>query len=113
MYQRIVFGELSDFLVGLGGHVYDMTPTELLTLVPLGTLIVLFGIQPGLILTLVQGTVADTLQAVGTGSAIEVGPEVVLLAFAVLGIVLIARLAAALAGSRGGGEAALEGGAAS
>jgi NADH-quinone oxidoreductase subunit M len=113
MYQRVVFGELSDFLVGLGGHVYDMTPTELLTLVPLGTLIVLFGIQPGLILTLVQGTVVDTLQAVGSGSAIQVGPEVGLLALAVLGIVVIARLAAVLAGSRGGGEAALEGGAAS
>src|SRR5213083_1294396 len=31
MYQRVVFNEVSDFLVGLGGHVYDMTPTEILT----------------------------------------------------------------------------------
>jgi hypothetical protein len=112
MYQRVVFGELSDFLVGLGGHIYDMTPTEALTLVPLGTLIVLFGLQPGLILTLVQGTVTDTVRAAANGRAIAVGPEVVIIAIAFLGVLVIARIAAAVAGSRGGGEVALEGGAA-
>ena len=35
MYQRVVFGELSDFLAGLGDHLTDMTPVETLTLVPL------------------------------------------------------------------------------
>jgi NADH-quinone oxidoreductase subunit M len=112
MYQRVVFGELSDFLAGLGGHVYDMTPVELLTLVPLGTLIVLFGLQPGLILTLVQGTVEDTVQSAARGSAIPVGPEIVLVGLAVVGIVVLARVAAALAGMRGGREVVAEGGAA-
>ena len=57
MYGRIVFGEVSDFLKGLGDHLTDMTPVEILTLVPLGVLVVVFGIQPGLLLDLVQGTV--------------------------------------------------------
>ena len=43
MYGRIVFGEVSDFLEGLGDHLTDMTPVEILTLVPLGTLVVIFG----------------------------------------------------------------------
>ena len=60
MYQRIVFGEVSPFLESLGHHLTDMTPVEILTLVPLGALVVVFGVQPGLLLDLVQGTVADT-----------------------------------------------------
>ncbi len=40
MYGRVVFGELSDFLDRLGDHLTDMTPVEILTLVPLGTLVV-------------------------------------------------------------------------
>jgi hypothetical protein len=89
-----------------------MTPTEALTLVPLGTLIVVFGIQPGLILTLVQGSVNDTLHAAGQGAAIPVAPEVVIVALAALAVLVAARVVAALAGSRGGPEVALEGGAA-
>ena len=46
---------MSDFLAGLGDHLTDMTPVEILTLVPLATLIVVFGIQPGLLLDLVAG----------------------------------------------------------
>jgi NADH-quinone oxidoreductase subunit M len=112
MYQRVVFGEVSDFLVGLGGHLYDMTPVEALTLIPLGTLIVLFGLQPGLILDLVQGTVRETVEAASIGAPIAVGPEVVLVAVAGVGVLVLARIAAALAGSRGGGEVVAEGGAA-
>jgi NADH-quinone oxidoreductase subunit M len=110
MYQRVVFGELSDFLAGLGGHVYDMTPVELLTLVPLGTLIVLFGLQPGLILTLVQGTVDDTVRSAARGTAIPVGPEVVIIGLAVIGVVVLSRVATALAGMRDGREVVAEGG---
>mgnify|MGYP003694286631 CR=1 FL=1 len=40
MFERIVFGEVSDFLAGLGDHLTDMTPVEILTLVPLGALVV-------------------------------------------------------------------------
>ncbi|MDP2349798.1 MAG: NADH-quinone oxidoreductase subunit M, partial [Chloroflexota bacterium] len=53
MFQRVAFGELSDFLKGLGGHLTDMRPVEMLTLVPLGALVVVFGLFPGLILDLV------------------------------------------------------------
>jgi hypothetical protein len=73
---------------------------------------VLFGVQPGLILTLVQGTVDETVQAAAHGTAIPVGPEVVVLALVVVGVVVLARVAAALAGSRGGREVVAEGGAA-
>ena len=61
MYGRIVFGEVSDFLASLGDHLTDMTPVEILTLVPLGTLVVVFGLQPGLLLNLFSSTVTDTL----------------------------------------------------
>jgi NADH-quinone oxidoreductase subunit M len=70
MFQRIFTGELSEFLAGLGDHLTDVRPTELLTLVPLGALIVVFGLFPGLILTLVQGTVDTVLASVGNGQAI-------------------------------------------
>jgi NADH-quinone oxidoreductase subunit M len=57
MFQRVFFGELSDFLKGIGHHLEDLRPVETLTLVPLGALVVIFGLFPGLLLTLVQGTV--------------------------------------------------------
>jgi NADH-quinone oxidoreductase subunit M len=57
MYQRVFFGEVSDFLKGVGHHLQDLRPVETLTLVPLGALVVIFGLFPGLLLTLVQGTV--------------------------------------------------------
>jgi NADH-quinone oxidoreductase subunit M len=87
MYQRVVFGEVSDFLENLGGHLTDITPIEILTLVPLGVLIVAFGVQPGLLLTLVQGSVGDYLASAQTGQAITLGPEVV-----IIGLVLIVLL---------------------
>ena len=68
MYGRIVFGEVSDFLKGLGDHLTDMTPVEILTLVPLGVLVVVFGIQPGLLLDLVQGTVDRDARRCRTGA---------------------------------------------
>ena len=77
MYGRVVFGELSDFLDRLGDHLTDMTPVEILTLVPLGTLVVIFGIQPGLLLNLVTTTVNETLGAVQPSSPIEIPASVV------------------------------------
>jgi NADH-quinone oxidoreductase subunit M len=73
MYQRVVFGELSEFLTGLGSHLTDMTRTEALTLVPLGALVVILGLFPGLVLGLVAGPVSDTLAAVGHGAPVAVG----------------------------------------
>ena len=61
MFGRVVFGEVSGFLEGLGHHLTDMTATEVLTLVPLGALVVAFGIQPGLLLELFPDTVDQTL----------------------------------------------------
>jgi NADH-quinone oxidoreductase subunit M len=96
MYQRVVFGEVSEFLTGLGHHLTDMTPTELLTLVPLGTLIVVFGLQPGLLLDLVQGSVRETLEAAEAGSPIPVGAEVVLIGVGVVVLAVVARVVFAL-----------------
>jgi NADH-quinone oxidoreductase subunit M len=65
MYQRVVFGELSDFLKGLGSHLTDMTRVEVLTLTPLIALTIAFGIFPNLLLDLFGPPVESFLQAVG------------------------------------------------
>ena len=67
MFQRVAFGELSDFLKGLGGHLTDMRPVEAMTLVPLGALIVILGLFPGLILGIIGQSVDSTLAAVQPG----------------------------------------------
>ena len=54
-----------------------MTPVEILTLVPLGVLVVVFGIQPGLLLDLVQGTVVATLAESRPATSIAIPAEVV------------------------------------
>jgi len=90
MFQRIVFGELSDFLAGLGNHLTDIEPIEILTLAPLGALVVVFGIQPGLVLNLIGSTVTETLTAVQPAPAIVIPTEVVL---TVVGLVVIGVLA--------------------
>jgi NADH-quinone oxidoreductase subunit M len=89
MYQRIVFGELSDFLAGLGDHLTDISPIEILTLAPLGGLVVIFGIQPGLLLDMMGGTVRETLGAVQPVAPIVIpgGVVVGLVAAAIVGIV--------------------------
>ncbi|HEY6057108.1 MAG TPA: NADH-quinone oxidoreductase subunit M [Candidatus Limnocylindrales bacterium] len=71
MFQRVVFGDLSEFLRGLGHHLVDMRPVETLTLVPLGTLVVVFGLFPGLVLGLVGGSIDAVLRDVGTGTALN------------------------------------------
>jgi NADH-quinone oxidoreductase subunit M len=88
MYQRLIFGEVSDFLAGLGDRLTDMTPVEILTLVPLATLVVIFGIQPGLLLNLVPGTVTATLASVEPSSPIAI-PTTVVAAFLIAVLVLI------------------------
>ena len=73
MFQRVVFGELSDFLKGLGSHLTDMKPVEALTLVPLGVLVVVFGLFPGLLLDLIQGSVTTALAAVAGAAPVAMG----------------------------------------
>jgi NADH-quinone oxidoreductase subunit M len=93
MYGRIVFGEVSAFLEGLGHHLTDMTPVEILTLAPLGALVVIFGIQPGLLLNLVKGTVDATLRAVEPSSPIGIPDSVVVGLIVLLLVLVVARIA--------------------
>jgi NADH-quinone oxidoreductase subunit M len=72
MYQRMFFGELSEFFQHHIKELVDLKPVEVLTLVPLGVLVVIFGIFPGLILTIVQGTVNDMMQGAAQATAIHV-----------------------------------------
>jgi NADH-quinone oxidoreductase subunit M len=58
MYQRVFTGSLSPFLKGLGSHLTDVTPTEILTLAPLAALIVVFGVVP----TLLTSSFAQSVQ---------------------------------------------------
>jgi NADH-quinone oxidoreductase subunit M len=113
MYGRVVFGEVSDFIVGLGGHITDMTPVEILTLVPLATLIVVFGLQPGLLLTLVQGSVVDTIGAVRDGVPLPIGTEVAVIGLGLIIVLVVARTISAAMSSRSEGTGVMtEGGAA-
>jgi NADH-quinone oxidoreductase subunit M len=73
MYQRVVFGELSEFLASLGQHLTDVTRVELLTLTPLVTLTLLFGLFPGLILDLVNHPVDQILAGLAQSAAVAVG----------------------------------------
>jgi NADH-quinone oxidoreductase subunit M len=65
MYQRVVFGDLSEFLKGLGHHLTDMTRVEVATLAPLVVLAIGFGLFPGLLLELWQKPVTEILGAIG------------------------------------------------
>jgi len=49
MYQRVFTGPLSPFLKGLGSHLTDVAPTEILTLAPLAAMIVVFGVMPSIL----------------------------------------------------------------
>jgi len=92
MFQRIVFGELSGFLRGLGDHLTDMTPVEILTLAPLGALVVIFGVFPGLLLDLIMGTVTETLAFGRAGTPIAVPQEVVIGGIGILVAGIVARI---------------------
>jgi NADH-quinone oxidoreductase subunit M len=70
MFQRVVFGDVSDFLRGLGHHLRDMDRNEVLTLAPLAVLTLVFGIFPGLLLNLFTVPVNEFLASVGTGPLI-------------------------------------------
>jgi len=92
MYGRIVFGEVSDFLAGLGHHLTDIEPVEILTLAPLGGLVVIFGIQPGLLLNMLGGTVRETLDAVRPAAPIAIPDPVVIGLLALLAAGIVGRI---------------------
>ena len=58
-FQRVAFGELSDFLKGLGHHLTDVTPVEALTLAPLAILTIVMGLYPALVLDFINGPVKE------------------------------------------------------
>jgi NADH-quinone oxidoreductase subunit M len=92
MYQRLFFGEVSDFLKGLGHHLADLSIIEVLTLTPLAALVVVFGIFPGLVLDLIAGSVTKVLADVAAQPAIEVAPEVAAVAILIPIIYVIVRV---------------------
>lgn len=73
LQQRLLFGPLSDFLRGLGDHLVDVRPTEVLTLAPLGALVVVLGVNPNLVLDLVAGSVRAVIAAVDPALAVAAG----------------------------------------
>jgi NADH-quinone oxidoreductase subunit M len=91
MYQRLAFGELSEFLRSLGHHLTDMTPTEILTLAPLAALTVVFGLFPGLVLDLVRGTVTSVLQDVSREGAVAISQPAAVIAIALPILYLVGR----------------------
>jgi len=64
MFQRVIFGEVSDFLKGLGHHLTDMTHVEILTLAPLAALTLVIGIYPAIVLDFIQVPVKEILDHV-------------------------------------------------
>jgi NADH-quinone oxidoreductase subunit M len=92
MYQRLFFGEVSDFLKGLGGHLGDLTVIEILTLAPPAALVVAFGVFPGLLLDLIAGSVANVLRDVASQPPIEVVPQAAAVAILVPIIYVIVRV---------------------
>jgi ABC-type polysaccharide/polyol phosphate export permease len=93
MYQRVVFGEPSAFLKGLGDHLTDISPTEILTLAPLGALVVVFGFFPGILLALIAQPVAATLAGAAAAPAIAVDPLWVAVGLGLIVAVVAARFA--------------------
>jgi NADH-quinone oxidoreductase subunit M len=104
MYQRVVLGEPSPFLLGLKHHLTDMTPTEILTLAPLAALVVAFGLFPGVVLTMFTGPVASTLASAGAGTAITVDPLIVIVGLGIVVAIVAARLLALRPGRATGGD---------
>jgi hypothetical protein len=69
-----------------------MTPVEILTLAPLGALVVIFGLQPGLLLDLVNGTVSETLRSVQPSAPIAIPTTIVVGLLAILAVLVLARV---------------------
>ena len=73
MYQRVIFGDLSDFLKGIGNHLTDMNRTEVATLAPLVVLAIGFGVFPGLLTQLWQAPVTEILARVAPAVRLAAG----------------------------------------
>ncbi|HXU85262.1 MAG TPA: NADH-quinone oxidoreductase subunit M [Verrucomicrobiae bacterium] len=108
MFQRVAFGEISEFFKSIGHHLTDMTPTEILTLAPLAALTVVFGLFPGLVLDLVKGSVSAVLADAARESSIALATQtaVVLIALPILytvgRLIWVARIDLSGGGASGG-----------
>jgi NADH-quinone oxidoreductase subunit M len=105
MFQRIAFGALSDFFRGLGHHLTDMTPVEVLTLAPLAALPAVFGLFPGLVLDLVKGSVGLVLGDVARQRPVDIAPQTALILVALPILYVIGRLVWVARIDLGGGGA--------
>ncbi len=65
MFQRVVFGQPSEFLLKLGHHLTDIDRTEVLTLAPLFVLTIVIGIYPAIVLDFIQAPVGQLLSDLG------------------------------------------------
>jgi len=92
MFQRVVTGEPSAFLSSLGDRLTDISPVEILTLAPLGALVVVFGLVPGLLLDTIDGSITSSLRDVGTGTAIALDPLVVATGLGLLAAAVVVRI---------------------
>jgi NADH-quinone oxidoreductase subunit M len=91
MFQRIVFGEPSAFLKGLGHHLTDISASEILTLAPLAALVVAFGFFPGIVLNLISPPAASALADAASGTAIPIDPLWVALGAGLVAAVVVVR----------------------
>lgn len=90
MFQRVTTGEVSAFFSGLGSHLTDISPVEILTLAPLGAMVVVFGLFPGILLDIMGGSVDRALGDANGGTAIAIDPLVVAIGLGLLaGVVAI------------------------
>jgi NADH-quinone oxidoreductase subunit M len=75
MVQNTIFGELSDFLKGLGSRLTDVDRVEAMTLAPLVVLTVVLGLFPALVVDLTAAPVESILAIVdGATEAVAIAP---------------------------------------
>ncbi len=99
MFQRVVTGEPSEFIRGLGRRLTDVSPVELLTLAPLAALVVAFGVLPGLLLDVIDGSVTRILADAAVGSPIVVEPWILAAGLAILAAAVVLRITSLARGS--------------
>ena len=92
MFQRVATGEVSDFLKSLRGHLTDISGLEIVTLLPLGILVVVFGLLPGILLEVIKEPINDVLSDVARASEIPLDPMLVAGALGILAFVIVVRV---------------------
>ncbi|HET8786101.1 MAG TPA: proton-conducting transporter membrane subunit, partial [Candidatus Limnocylindrales bacterium] len=91
MYQRVVMKEPSEFLLGLKHHLTDMTPTEILTLAPLGAMVVALGLFPGILLDLFAEPVRVSLADAAKGAPITIDPLLLAVGIGIVVAIVVIR----------------------